>query len=373
MAAGEDRMKLLTSKTHFFFVMALCALWMSGSASAQQTPVPPTPQPTREVMKEKEKVKPLKEKIRTPTPVAPGELPPGVEMGDGTTTERSIAVDQKVSLQMCVTQGNVRINGWGRNEVRVFVSEGSTFGFHVGQKSVKDGSPVLVSLVNVRRTQGGLAMAGDCIAGDEIEIDAPENASISLKGRQTDISIDSIRKVWVANVGGDINIQNVSQGVRATTFQGDVTVENSQGAIVLESSSGNIVAYGVEPSEVGDQFKAKTNSGAISLQKVGYRLAEVNSLSGTVLYTGGLLSGGSFSFTTTNGSIRLMLPEDTSCRVTATYGYGNFDSQLPFKTMTNNVHPGPIKTVNGMIGAGGDATLLVTTSSGSIQIRKLQP
>jgi hypothetical protein len=371
IAAGKDRMKLLKSKTHFLLAIVLCAVWMSSTVFSQQTPVPPAPQPVP-VVKAKEKEK-EKEKIKTPMPAIPGALPPGVEMGDGTTTERSIAVDQKVSIQMCVTQGTVRINGWNRNEVRAFVSEGSTFGFHVAQKSMKDGSPVLISLVNIRKTQGGMAMAGDCIAGDEIEIDAPENASVSLRGRQTDISIDSIRKVWIANVGGDINIQNVSQGIRATTGQGDVTVENSQGAIVLESSSGNIVAYGVEPSEVGDQFKAKTNSGAISLQKLGYRLADINSISGTVLFTGGLLSGGTFSFTTTNGSIRLMLPDDTSCRVTATYGYGSFDSTLPLKTLTNDVHPGPIKTVNGAIGAGGDATLRLTTNTGSIQIRKLQP
>ena len=366
MAAGEDRMKLLKSKTHFLFAVLLYAGLLSSTGLAQQTPATPTPRPVPE-----KGVKP-KVKIKAPKPEIAGELPPGVQMGDGTTTERSIAVDQKVSIQLCVVQGNVRVNGWDRSEVRAFVSDGSKFGFRVLQKSVKGDSPVLISLVNLKKLPGGEVTAGDCIAGDEIEIDAPENASISLKGRQTDINIDSIRKVWVNNVGGDINVRNVSQGIRASTFQGDVTVENSQGAIVLESSSGNIVAYAIEPAEVGDQFKAKTNSGAISLQKMGFRLADVNSLSGTVLFAGELLSGGSFSFTTTNGSIRLLLPQETACRVTATYGWGSFDSQLPMKTITENVASGPVKTINGVIGSGGDATLRVTTNSGSIQIKKLQ-
>src|SRR6478672_12075000 len=104
MAAGKDRMKLLTSKIHFLLAIALCALSMSLMVAAQQTPVPPTPQPTREVGRQKEKEK-EKEKTKMPMPAIPGALPPGVEMGDGTTTERSIAVDPKVSIQMCVTEG----------------------------------------------------------------------------------------------------------------------------------------------------------------------------------------------------------------------------------------------------------------------------
>jgi hypothetical protein len=366
MAAGDDRMKPIISKTHLLIAVILCVLFAVTATTAQQTPTPPAPRPTREI--------PPKSKLKTKPPKVPepGDMPPGVEMGDGTTTERSIAVDQKVSLVLCVTQGNVRVNGWKRNEVRAFVSDGSKFGFRVLEKSMKGDSPVLVSLVGLRETPHGAVTTSDCIAGDEIELDVPENAAVTFKGRQADIAVDSVRKVLVNNVGGDISIRNVSQGVRATTFQGDVTVENSEGGMTLESSSGNIVVYGVEPAEVGDAFKAKTNSGTISLEKVGYRLADVNSLSGTVLYSGQLLSGGSFSFSTTNGSIKLLLPQDSSCRVTATYGYGNFDSALQMKTLTEDNHPGSVKTVNGVIG-GGDAYLRLTTNSGSIQIRKLQP
>ena len=362
MAAGDDRMKPVISKTHLLIAIALCVLFVASATLAQQTPTPP-PRPTRE-----------KTKIKTKLPKLPqpGDMPPGVEMGDGTTTERSIAVDQKVSLVLCVTQGNVRVNGWKRNEVRAFVSDGSKFGFRVLEKSMKGDSPVLVSLVGLREMPRGGVTTSECIAGDDIELDVPENAAVTFKGRQADISVDTVRKVLVNNVGGDITVRNVSQGVRATTFQGDVTVENSEGGMVLESSSGNIVAYAVEPAEVGDAFKAKTNSGAVSLDKLGYRLADVNSISGTVLYSGKLLSGGSFSFSTTNGSIKLLLPQDSSCRITATYGYGDFDSQFQMKTLTEDNHPGSVKTVNGVIG-GGDAYLRLTTNSGSIEIRKLQP
>ena len=359
-------MKHLTATTHYFFAIAVSVVLFAAGLLAQVPPTP-APLPTRGPA-----VTP-KVKMKTPKMPMPGEFPPGVEMGEGTTTERAIAVDPKVSVQLCVTQGTVHVNGWGRNEVRAFVSDGSKFAFRVLEKSPKDpASPVLISLVGLKQLPGGQVTSIDCIAGDDVELDIPENATLSLKGRETDTSIDSVRKVWVNNVGGDMIIRNVSQGVRASTYQGDVTVENSAGPMVLESSSGNVVVYGAWPSEVGDAFRAKTNSGSISLQKIGYRLTDVNSLSGTVYFAGELLSGASFSFTTTNGAIRLAIPQQTSCKIAATYGFGNFSSDLPMKNLTDDVHPGPVKSVNSIMGSG-DATLKLSTSSGSIQIKKLEP
>ena len=210
----------------------------------------------------------------------------------------------------------------------------------------------------------------ECIAGQEIELDVPENAAISIKGRETETSVDTVRKVLVNNAGGDISIRNVSQGVRASTYQGNVTVEHSQGVMVLGSASGNIVAFEVSPSDVGDAFTAKTNSGAISLQKMDYRVSEISSLSGSIVFTGELLSGGSYSFGTTNGAIRLAIPANSSCRITATYGYGSFNAEFPMKTLTEDIRSGQVKTINAVIGSG-DATMRLTTSNGSILIKKL--
>jgi hypothetical protein len=332
-------------------------------SSQVPTPQPEPPAPSRSKEKEKEKM---------PKLPLPADMPPGFMLGDGTTTERSIAVDAKVSIQMCVTQGVVKVNGWSRNEVRAFVSEGSKFGFRVLQRSPKDAGPVLISIVGLRQLPGGAIAMVECISGNEIALDVPENAAFTLKGRETPMSVDTLRKLWVENAAGNLKVRNVSSGVRVKTYQGDVTVESSQGGMSLESSSGNIVAFDVAPAEVGDAFRAKTNNGAISLQKMEFRLSDVSSISGSILFTGKLLSGGSFSFNTNNGAIRLAIPADSSCRVTATYGYGSFNSELPIKTLTENVRSGPAMTVNAIMGTG-DASLRLTTSSGSIQIRKLQP
>jgi hypothetical protein len=356
-AAGEDRMKLINPTTHRLLAIAFCILSLATARFAQTPPAPPA--------KDKEKEKSRKPSFKY-------ELPPGIELGEGTTSERSILVDPKISISLCVTEGTVSVSGWSRNEVRAFVKKGSKFGFRVLEKSARDGRPVLISLVGLRQLASGSTVTSECIAAHEIELDVPANAAFTLKGRETATTVDTLRKVAIETAGGDISVRNVSQGVRATTFQGDVTVENSEGGMTLISSSGNIIAYGVGPSEVGDAFRAKTNGGSISLQKMEYRLADINSISGSVLFMGELLSGGSFSFNTTNGSIRLMIPHNSSCRLTAMYGFGSFDSDIPLKDKRVEAGAGPVKTLFGTLGAG-DCVLRLATNSGAIAIRKQKP
>jgi hypothetical protein len=357
-------MKLLTATTHFLFAVVVSAILVSGAVAQG----PPTPKPVPpSVVKEKEK-----ENIKTPKYPIPGQFPIGIEWGSGTTTERSIAVDPKVSIRMCVSQGTVKVNGWSRNEIRAFVSEGSKFAFRVLQKSMKeDGKPVLLSLVGIKSLPGGNTTMVDCIAGDEIQLDVPENASLELRGRDSDFSVDTLRKVNINNDGGDITVGNVAEGVRAGTLQGNIVVERSQGNMVLSSQSGDIVAFDIQPSDAGDVFSAKTTDGSISIQKMLYRVADVISISGSVVYDGALPSGGAYSFNTTNGSIRLLIPQDSSCRVTAIYGFGSFNSEIPMKDMRQLSSSGPVKTIVGTIGAG-DCSLKLTTNSGSVVVKKLQ-
>ncbi|MBK8304848.1 MAG: DUF4097 family beta strand repeat protein [Chloracidobacterium sp.] len=139
--------------------------------------------------------------------------------------------------------------------------------------------------------------------------------------------------------------------------------------MMLESTNGNVIVFGSGPSEIGDQFKAKTNSGNVNLQRLDYRQVDVTSISGSVSYNGEILSGGSISLSTSNGSIRMSVPVDTSCQVVASYGFGTFNYDLPLKIETENIMEGPVKRVVGKLGTGG-ASVRLTTNSGSIVIKK---
>ena len=284
--------------------------------------------------------------------------------------EKSIKVDGSVNVRLgCVLEGTVKANGWNRNEVRVFVKDGNKFAFNTKQKSSKTNEPVWIELVG-SESQSKYGPSSDCISAAEIEIDAPVNSTITISGREITTLIDTVRRVDVKSIGGDISLRNISNGVTVNSGRGDITVEGSQGAMSLSTTTGNILVFDAGPSEIGDVFKANTNSGAIALQALQYRQTNVDSVTGSVAYTGEILSSGSYRMRTSKGSIRLTIPAKSSFQMLATYGFGSFTTEVPVDLATENVSPGPINTISGKTGKG-DATLNLTTNNGSISIKKM--
>lgn len=345
-----------TRRTRAAAFSILFLLICSGIAWAQVSPkptivMPPTPS-----------TKPLP--TTTPPPKARTRPARRVHNERDTPAEKSIRTDAKVNIKLCVAEGRVKINGWNRNEVRAFVSEGTDVGFKVLQKEGKN--PVWVRVLGFdpqKNTEAGL---DECLSGDEIELDVPRGATIDFIGQESEITIESVNKVVVKNDGGNIALSNIAQGIDARTYEGGVVVENSTGTMKLISTNGNILAFETQPGEVGDSFTAKTSSGAINLQQVEHRQVEANTNSGSIRFSGAFASGGQYAFSTTNGSINLVVPLETSCKINATYA-GSFHNEIPLKDVTKT--PGSPSTLNGVAGTG-DANLNLKTLGGSIRIRK---
>lgn len=348
-------MKKLIENLMFVTIAAAVLAAVPTIISAQASPAAPLPKPEKPAKTEKFERISRNWNARL--------------MGGGDTSEKSIKADANINLTLCVTQGTVKVNGWNRSEVRVFVQDGSKFAFKVQLKSPKSGDPALLMVTGVE-TKTRYAAPSECIWGGEIEIDVPVNATINITGEETTTTIDTVKKARVTTIGGDISLRNIAAGITASAGQGDVTVEESEGGMILTSTTGNILVFDAGPSDIGDMFKAKTNSGSISLQQLGYRQIEVNSISGSVAFNGEIQSGGAYRLSTSKGSIRVAIPAASNCHVVASYGYGNFSTEIPIKIETENIAEGPIKTVVGKIGSGGEALLKLTTNNGSINIKK---
>jgi hypothetical protein len=323
------------------FTLALVAglLWVNGSAMAQRPfPLPPgTPRP--------------------PVRVAPAQT------GDG---ELKLATAPNVNLKFCISDGRLRINGWDRNEVRVFVRNGRKFNLRVLEKNAA-GQPNWVWIASDLQESVSRAPMSECLTGSDVEMDVPTGSTLNISGRSADTVIDSVRKASVKILEGNLALRNVDGGIEAAAYQGDITVENSAGAILIESTTGNLLAFDVSPGQIGDLFRAKTNSGAITMQKVAHRQIEANSITGSVLFDGSFLAGGIYGFQTSNGSIRVLIPERSSCNITAAYGWGSFNSEFPMKYSYRN-ETSRAKNLAGVIGTGESCNLNLTTNSGSINI-----
>ncbi|MBX3243831.1 MAG: DUF4097 family beta strand repeat protein [Acidobacteria bacterium] len=278
-------------------------------------------------------------------------------------SELSIAVGPKANIKLCVGEASVKVNGWARSEVRVFVRGGMKFQFRVLERDKSSDLPSWVWVTRSDNTTGN-----ECISADEIEMDVPTDSVLTIDGRSTNVVIDSVARTEVKIVEGNILMRNITGGVRATTYQGNLLLENSGGTVSLESTTGHIAAVGVESGQVGDVFRAKTASGGISIREVSYRQLQVNSISGSLTYDGKLLPGGVYSFKTSNGSILMTLPEDISARFNASYGFGSFQTAFPISVTQKTDMPGS-RTFVGTCGEG-EANVTLQTVRGSIGLAK---
>ncbi len=284
--------------------------------------------------------------------------------------ERSIAVHPKVYVSLCVLKGSIKVNGWDRDEARVFVrnSKKTKIGFKVREKDRKQNLPVWIQVSEYNPNAEAESVENTCLSG-EIELDIPQNASITIENSkdESETTIDSVRAAKVEVLRGDIYLSNIADRIDAQTYQGGVTVRNSSGKMFLSTTTGNIVAYNTDSSEIGDYFKAKTRSGAITLQSVEQKEVESSSTTGSINYIGNLKPFGKYDFYTTNGSINLAIPSDSSCQIIAAYG-GAFQSELPLKEISKEKTES-LFYFKGKMGKG-EANLNLRSFNGTISIRE---
>ncbi len=358
-------------KALVFFLAALCCLSFQ-QASAQNAPLPekkplPTPKPTSPTIvtpKPGTNVPAVVTTMPRPQPTPPKETKRVVVNEGYTAAEKAIQTESKVTISLCVLEGTVRINGWERDEVRAYVEDGSQVGFKIVQE--KNKKPVWVSVLGFDPKTNKEINPEDCLSGSDIQLDVPRNATIKLKSGESAIRIDSVAKVAVESLSGDILLSDIAGGIEATTYQGDLMVEKSSGQMILTNTAGNIIALDVAPSEVGDIFKAKTNSGRITLKSIAHRVIETGTISGSTTFDGELLAGGQYNFTTQNGSIILLVPEESSAKITAWFGFGAFNSEIPLVNTLKKE-----QSLTAQLGSGeATCNLNLKTGSGAIRIRK---
>lgn len=281
--------------------------------------------------------------------------------------EKFIATDAKVNISLCVTSGNVKINGWERGEIRALIDGGSDVGFSVRDKNRETGKPNWVMVLAFDPSKNREAGLDECLSGEEIELDVPRGATINLKSHEGEIMIASVNKVSVVNDGGNISLDDIGQGIDARNFEGDITVGKSSGAMTLTSTNGNILVYETTGGEVGDSLRVKTSSGAITLRQAAQKQIEASSNTGSIRFDGTFASGGQYSFGATSGAISLVIPAASSFKIEAFYG-GAFQSDISLKELTRDINP-PVQKMTAIFG-GGDANLSLRNISGAISIRK---
>ncbi len=159
----------------------------------------------------------------------------------------------------------------------------------------------------------------------EIELRLPSWAPLEIQGRTVDVDVSgTTAEVMVTTVEGDVFCSDVSGTVTLSTADGTIEVRDADGRVSVRSRDGDVTLQGVRA-----EVDAYSGDGDLTLEDVTGPLVRAETIDGDLTFAGALASGGSYSFSTHDGDVELLLPAGTSARAKVSTFDGEFLSDFP--------------------------------------------
>jgi DUF4097 and DUF4098 domain-containing protein YvlB len=327
--------------------------------------------------------------------------------------ERASSADAQAIVTLCLSQGDVIVHGWDKTEVRAR-AEGAG-NVRLLTPNVQPAPRVEVLVAD---DEEGEPDSGDCGSVDQVELMVPRGATVNVRTQNGHVDVSDVSDARVEALSGDVDVRRVAKAVLVSCLSGDVSVSDVSGPVRAVTVSGSVEARNARSLAKGDDFEAKSTSGDVTIENVSHSQVIGAAVSGNLLYTGALARGGAYDFRTISGDVTMEIPADSSFTLHAKVVVsGDIDTDFPVKTAavgSSNgtqppqapqppqtgqprpnpqpdpnpwpmppqgvrVKPGKIKMkppkepeqvrLDGTVG-GGDATVNMSSFSGSLHLRK---
>ena len=275
--------------------------------------------------------------------------------GDEGARTKSFTVAKGGNLEVSTGVGDIQINPWDKNEVRVSV-EGIDDEDLDRLKMTQSDNSIHVSYRPKWRYNGG----GDV----RFEIDVPSQFNVDLKtsGGSLEVSGTLTGKLTGTTAGGDIKLKNIVGPVEMSTSGGNIEAGDIKGDGYLKTSGGDI-----QLGTVSGEVDVSTSGGEIRVDKVGKALTARTS--GGDIEVGDV--GGEARVSTAGGDIKM---GRVSGRVDMSTAGGGIDLKGATGTVSARTAGGDIriKDVSGSIDAktaGGEVDAeLIPSGRGESQL-----
>jgi len=155
----------------------------------------------------------------------------------------------------------------------------------------------------------------------------------------------------VQSQSAPVDLRDLGGSISATTVNGSISAIRLSGLVTLNSSTGSIVANGVQ---WGGSISTG-GSGSITLSNATINQQTLlKTDAGSINFQGTIESGANVQFESGSGAITIALPASSAFHL----DFSSISGTLKNDFGSNNV------------GSGQPATLQITTSSGSIYLKK---
>jgi DUF4097 and DUF4098 domain-containing protein YvlB len=228
----------------------------------------------------------------------------------GQDVDTTVQVTRGDRLDIANHAGDVNIQTWTRNAVRVVASASSSARVDVSNM----GSVVTVRTAGRRGPPPSI----------DLEITAPAWMPLDLSGVYADVKVTGLQSaISIETVQGDIDVNGGQGNISLQSVEGSVSLRNARGRIEAHS-----VNQDVSVSDASGELNVETVNGEISLDHVDATSLEASSVNGDVRYDGPIHNGGRYSLTTHNGDIGLAVPQGTNASVSVSTFNGDFKSDF---------------------------------------------
>lgn len=195
------------------------------------------------------------------------------------------------------------------------------------------------------------------------EVVVPQGTRIIAQSASGDISVRGTRaEADLHSISGSIELADGAQRVTIESVSGDIVVRDVAGNLRAETVSGDL-----DVASVRGDLEASTVSGDLTLEGVTAKWARAETVSGEMIYTGAIESGGRYDFTTHSGDVRLGLGGRAGIAFDVETFSGEIESDFPITLTPGATLEGRPRRFEFTV-EGGGARISVKTFSGDIQL-----
>lgn len=271
-----------------------------------------------------------------------------------TWIDTTVAFDRAGYLDLTEIAGDVVVDAWDRDEVRV----------RAWAERGRVESSLSRSRVILRTLRGSGRNVRESVGESGIHVTVPAGARLELTTTAGDLRVTGVRgEVMVATTAGDVTVTDGGGLTSVGTVAGDVTVRGLAGDLVVKTTSGDVDVRGVE-----GEVRVATVSGDVLLRETGARAVSARTTVGDVTYEGAFARGGRYEFATHSGDVRLVLPAGVNAEMTMQSFSGAMDTDFPVTLAGARSATRP-RTLEFVIGEGG-ARVRAETFSGDVVLRR---
>jgi hypothetical protein len=290
----------------------------------------------------------------------------------GQAAQQTLEVAPDATVSLCVERGDVLVRGHEGREVRASAAGAARIDLRRPTNMLAGSGPAKTVEVSAADDRG----VSGCSFSGSVALDVPRGSTVVVKTVLARVTVSGVAHARVETVSGEVSLQGVTRSAEASSANGDLSVRKSAGRVRLHTISASIEAAEVRPVEAADQFSAKTTSGDVTLTQIGHAQVEATTTSGHVELSGALARGGVYLLKAYSGGIKVTLPADASFRVDARVAHGEIVTDFPIKQsqgpQAESLLHGQHSTVrvSGVAGDNPQATLTLSSFSGTLQLRK---